>query len=266
MNQCETNKSKLHSIIALNALLWTSLATANEALFKNFSDVYNEETALSNARTVATYSQIRTGWNWHSGFETYLTTRLGADTRTVLEEGSAVYNDNYLFLGVGTDYLSALPGVRLTFQFGYSLDLTAKQALGGIDGRTGLITYHEFKILDSRKLHSEIYSETLYVKRYQNILSSIQIRILYDWIRFNSGNPEKGLKIEPLINLVVAFDLDGYDYNRFLESRFGFRFGYRGPIDIALLPYYAIGGRIQMPTDYPFYQDFRTLLVLSKNL
>ncbi|MBI2711454.1 MAG: hypothetical protein HYX41_01135 [Bdellovibrio sp.] len=108
-----------------------------------FADLYSEESALGQAKTLTTYTQVRAGLKTQSQLEFYGSARFGADSRTMFEKGTSVYNDNYLFLGAGVDYLGLLPGVRTVFQVGVSKDLSNKLDAGGLDGRVGVVTYHE---------------------------------------------------------------------------------------------------------------------------
>jgi len=232
---------------------------ADQFTMKRFSDLYSEQTGLMSAKTIATFSQIRAGWSPWQTVEAYVVGRIGADSRTMLEQGNFVYNDNYAFLGLGLDYLGLFPGVRVIGQLGVSQDLSAKINRGGLDGRAGFMTFHSFRLQKESRLYSEIYSDHLFIKRYQNILSSVQVRIFHEGFGFGK------FRAEPMFNWVTALDSEGYDFNRFVEARLGFRLSFRGPLDLMLIPYFAFGGRYQMPTDYPTYRDFRVLLILSKN-
>ena len=156
------------------------------------------------ADTVTTYEQLRSGWAFGTQWEAYGVSRLGGDTRTVLDSSDAVYNDNYVFFGVGVDYLGLFPGVRAVAQIGVSEDLNSKIHMGGPDGRTGFMTYHEIRP-SHFPIYSEIYSEELYVHRYRNVLASLQTRFLYDAVvwRFNPEGAKK-LVVAPMANLVLA--------------------------------------------------------------
>lgn len=237
-------------------------ARANDSIL--FTDLYSEQTALAQAQTFATYTQLRAGWRLNSKFELYGAARFGADSRTLLDQGTSVYNDNYLFLGAGVDYLGPFTGVRLVFQAGASMDLSSKINAGGFDARTGVVTFHELRSAEIANLYSEIYTESLYIQRYHNLLASAQVRLFYSGFDVSSVL-SKRFKFEPMLNLVTSMDSGGLDFNRFFESRAGFRFVYRGPVDVMLIPYYTLGSRFQGPAGKLGYQDFRGLLVVAKS-
>lgn len=226
--------------------------------FPLFGEVYFESTRLTEAKTFAGFTQVRTGRAWESGqLETYITARMGADSRTNSENSLSVYNDNFVFTGVGVDYLGILPGFRATSQVGASFDLSSKIHSGGFDFRIGSQSYHEINWI-GRKLVSEVYSELLYFRRYLNLLGNIQFRTVYNLVTASIGNTR--LEFAPLVNIVGAVDSQGLDYNRFGELRMGARITFRGPITVALSPYYVLGARWARPTNTPQYEDFRILL------
>jgi hypothetical protein len=259
---------KFLSIIFFSILSgWTSqncfcadLSRTEEPRWTGLNEVYFESLRLSNIDTVAGYTQIRSGALWAPvQLEGYAIARMSADTRTLMDSSSYVYNDNYLFAGVGFDFLGIAPGTRLTLQVGGSFDLTNKIHESGFDFRFGSQTYHEVSWIQ-KYLRSEIYSEALYFQRYKDILGSLQFRTIYKIWDVTMGGGRTGLELGPLVNLVGSFDTVGLDYNRFLEARIGPRLTFRGPISLALTPYYVWGGRWGRPTDLPNYQDFRVLL------
>jgi hypothetical protein len=228
-----------------------------------FSDIYSEGTGLSKAQTVATYLQVRSGFDLQSSFQTYAALRLGADSRTVLDNTDAVYNDNYVFFGLGIDYLKLLPGVRLTTQLGASEDLNSKIHLGGLDTRTGVVSYHELRYGNS-PLNFELYSESFYIRRYRNILAAGQARVFYDLLKFPVHLPflssSSKLEFASMVNFVLGADSSGTDYNRYGEMRVGMRIRMAGMSSLIFMPYYTFGTRWQRPTDYPTYRDLRGLL------
>ncbi len=252
-------------LLPLNVFAETTVNKDFTSSLRKFTDVYTENSGLLKADTVATYLQLRTGATQTAKWESYGVLRFGADTRTVLGSNDQVYNDNYLFMGVGFDYLGLFPGVRLVGQIGASEDITKKINLGGFDGRAGFMSYHEIN-KGITPIYGEFYSEGIYVHRYRNFLTSIQMRILYDlktW-RLSEGGA-KNLVISPMANLVLSGDSSGQDYNRFAEARLGARIALRAPITFILNPYYVVGSRWERPTDFPNYQDFRILLVAAAN-
>ena len=75
-----------------------------------------------------------------------LVTRVGADTRTANDPSTAVYNDNYWFVGGGINWPNAFPGVRLVGEAGYSFDLSKKINLAGPDFRVGWMSIDELAV------------------------------------------------------------------------------------------------------------------------
>lgn len=234
----------------------------NSALF---ADHYSEHTALARAQTFASYTQLRGGLRVGSDLEVYAAGRFGADSRTIFEQGRSIYNDNYVFLGGGVDYLGLLPGVRLVAQVGASIDLSSKIHAGGLDGRVGVVTYHEVRNEALSPFYSEIYTEALYIHRYRNVLASGQFRVIYSGIHLLDALGPR-FKLDPMLNLVTSMDSGGMDFNRFFEARMGVRLSYRGPVDLILIPYYSLGTRFQGPANTLGYQDFRALLVVAKSI
>ena len=256
------------SLISPQVYAATPASEVNQKNSNFFSDLYSEQQGLGQAQTLTTFTQLRAGIRNSSQFEFYAAARFGADSRTLFEKGTSVYNDNYLFMGVGVDYPGLLPGVRAILQLGGSKDLSNKLDSGGLDGRAGVVTYHEFRPRNTLGFFSEVYSEALYVHRYKNLMMSGQLRLFYGGLStsklFGESFAQK-FKIEPMLYGVVSFDSAGLDFNRFVEARMGVRVRYHGPIEVQLLPHYVVGGRYQQPTQYPAYQDLRLLLVLAKD-
>jgi len=229
-----------------------------QSQWAGLNELYFENSRLSRVDTFVGYSQLRAGGVWTPGLlEMYAVARLGADSRTNLDSSSNVYNDNFVFAGIGVDYLGLLPGVRLTLQMGGSFDLSEKIHRGGFDYRIGTQSYHEIA-WNSGTLTSEVYSEALYFERYRNLLGSVQFRTIYHPFQWKLG--KYSLDLGPLISWVGSLDSEGLDYNRFMELRVGPRLTLRGPITLALSPHYVWGGRWARPTDLMNYQDFRVLL------
>jgi hypothetical protein len=225
---------------------------------EGFSDLYSEQIGMSRVETFATYSQLRYGWRHDRSWETYATLRFGADTRTILDTSNSIYNDNYLFFGVGVDYLGLIPGVRAVTQIGASTDVSSKIQLGGLDTRLGIVTFHELRP-GVVPVYFQIYSESLYIRRYSNILSNIQFRSFYDVLKSNH------FELAPTVALVGAIDSQALEYNRFVEARAGFGLKWSGDFTVSLTPYYVLGTRWDRPTSLPRYQDFRALVTLSLN-
>ncbi|MEO5970822.1 MAG: hypothetical protein ABIQ95_12920 [Bdellovibrionia bacterium] len=227
------------------------------------NDIYFENIRLSKADTFVGYTQIRSGMSSLTNhIESYAVIRAAMDTRTLLGTMADVYNDNFLFVGAGFDYLGFLPGVRLTAQAGASMDLSSKIHQGGLDYRFGSQSYHEIRWNEGLK--SEIYSEALYFRRYSNFLTALQFRTIYSLAHWKFG--AHSMDLGPLATLVGSLDSEGLDYNRFAEVRLGARLTLQGPFTFALSPYYVIGGRWARPTDLANYADFRVLLSGSISL
>lgn len=227
------------------------------------NDIYFENIRLSNADTFVGYTQMRSGMTaLDSKIESYAVLRAAMDTRSVWGSTGAVYNDNFLFAGVGFDYLGFLPGVRLTVQAGASVDLINKIHQGGVDYRFGSQSYHEIQWVGDLK--SEVYSEALYFRRYSNFLAALQFRTFYSLSRWKWGGRQ--VVLGPLVNLVGSLDAEGLDYNRFAEVRVGGRLTLEGLFNLSLSPYYVLGGRWARPTDLANYADFRVLLSGSVSL
>jgi hypothetical protein len=146
----------------------------------------------------------------------------------------------------------------LVTQLGASTDISSKIQRGGLDTRLGFITFHELRP-GAFPVYFQIYSESLYIGRYSNILSSIQFRAFYDVLRSTH------FELAPMVSLVGAIDSQALDYNRFIESRLGFGLKWTEGFTVALTPYYVFGGRWDRPTTLPRYQDFRALVTLSLN-
>ena len=220
---------------------------------------YFETAYLSRPNTVAGLIVPKFGiCEPNSGFEFYGTARTGMDTRTYLERSDAIYDDNYLFLGLGVDYLHLLPGVRLSLQAGNSFDLNSKIHRGGFDVRAGFMTYHEIRWA-STWFRNEIYSEGFYVRRYRDIIASIQVKSFYPVWR-SEADPYRGFEAGPYVDLMASGDTVDYDYNRFLEAQYGGRIRYQGPITIAFHVLGVAGRRLDSNDPVQAYSDFRLLL------
>ena len=191
------------------------------------------------------------------GLEFYGTARTGVDTRTFLEKSDAIYNDNYLFAGLGVDYTALIPGVRLSAAVGHSFDLNPKIHLGGFDFRSGFMTYHEKEWVTSR-LRNEIYSEGFYVRRYQNFVTALQVRSFLTAWQSSPNNRYQGFEMGPYLNLMGSFDSAGADYNRFMEAQYGARIRYQAPMTFAFHVLGVAGHRSE--GEVRNYSDLRLLL------
>jgi hypothetical protein len=226
--------------------------------WKTFYDLYGESMYLDSAKTWAQSLKGRWGYrNEHPlPTELYLTSRLGADSRTLLESGSSVYNDNYFFLGPGVDLLSLLPGLRITLSTGYSWDLTDKIDRSGFDFQTGTLTYHEIPL--AHRLVDEIYSELLYVHRYENLFFNIQNRLRY--LLFEKGQ----FRIYPLVNvnLSLSYDAQKLPGARYADIRPGARIQVpiSSKVGINIEPQYVYRFPLQAPRKR--IDQFRILLWL----
>lgn len=225
----------------------------------SFYSLYYEGVYLNRADTLAGLIVPRLGVkDSETGVELYGVMRAGMDSRTFLEESDQIYNDNFLFLGIGVDQASVFPGVRLSFQIGHTMDLNPKIHLGGFDLRSGFMTYHEMSWIP-RKLRSEYYSEGFYVHRYRNFLGGFQVRTFAPLIGV-PGSPYEGMELGPELRLQINGDTEGYDYNRFVEAQAGIRLEYHTPLAIALHVLEVFGRRLELDSPVGAYTDFRVLL------
>lgn len=234
-------------------------APAKKIDLKSFGDLYGESIYLNRFNTTAAFTQLRYGLtDPKKKLELYGTLRVGGDTRTQLDPNAGIYNDNFLFVGAGVDYVGLVRGVRLRAQVGHSTDLNSKINRGGFDALAGVITYHEIPLPEMR-IVNEIYSEALYIHRYGNFLANLQTRTLYN--AFQSSKNGWTFKIEPMISTSTVFDSQGLDYNRFVEGKAGVRATLRSrKISMAITPHYVVGTRMSGPN--PSFRDFRVLATL----
>jgi len=190
-----------------------------------------------------------------------LVSRIGADTRTANDPSSAVFNDNYLFIGAGATWYDAIPGVRVLGEAGYSFDLSHKINLSGPDFRVGWASYHEIPLPVIAAV-SEYYSEGFYIRRYFNFLLNLQPRLFWGFIK-----PDPSIAIGPVLGLNFSFDTANDDYNRFIEFNYGIK-GKWFPLSNTSLSGYSLGAqlygvrgfRTDSNTDLAAYSDFRILL------
>lgn len=234
-------------------------APAKKIDLKTFGDLYGESIDLNRFNTTAAFTQLRYGLtDPKKKLELYGSLRVGGDTRTQLDPNAGIYNDNFLFVGAGVDYVGLVRGVRLRAQVGHSTDLSDKIHRGGFDGMAGVITYHEIP-LPKMRIVNEIYSEALYVHRYGNFLANLQTRTLYS--AFQSSKKSWTFKLEPMVSTSAVFDSQGLDYNRFVEGKAGVRATLRNrKISMTVTPHYVVGTR--MRESNPSYRDFRVLATL----
>ena len=221
--------------------------------------VYFEGAYLGRANTVAGLVVPKFGFcRPNLGVELYATARTGIDTRTFVEQSDAIYNDNYLFLGAGIDYVRLIPGVRLSLQLGRSFDLNSKIHRGGFDARAGFMTYHEWRH-SLTVFRNEIYSEGFYVRRYQNVIGSIQVKSFYP-VWNSEKDPYHGIEAGPYLNLMASGDTADFDYNRFLEAQYGARIRYQAPLTLAFHVLGVAGRRPDSADPVKNYSEFRLLL------
>ncbi len=226
--------------------------------WKLFGATYAEAVHLNRSDTFAGLLVERVGLqNEKAGLETYAVVRIGADSRTYLERSDAVYNDNYLFTGLGVDYTQLLPGLRLSLQGGYSFDLTDKIKRAGIDYRAGFMTYHEIRW--TSRFRNEIYSEGFYIRRYRDFFAALQLRSFFAAWQ-NDADPYKGFEAGPYLNFTGSHDSADFDYNRFVEAHYGARIRYQGPLTLALQAFGVSGHHTDGNSSLPAYTDFRVLL------
>lgn len=224
-----------------------------------FYSVYYESAYLDRAGTGAGLFVPRFGIaDRDRGYEVYLTTRVGVDSRTFLEQSDQIYNDNFLFLGMGVDQVGWIKGVRFSLQTGSSIDLNPKINLGGFDLRAGFMTWHELEWIPG-SLRTEVYSEVFYVRRYRNALASLQLRNFWPVVTRGKSRYE-GVELGPELEAVVSGDTAGYDYNRFIEGIAGARLQIHTPLSITLHVHGVRGQRLDPGGPVGAYQDFRVLL------
>ncbi|NDG85080.1 MAG: hypothetical protein EBX52_08595 [Proteobacteria bacterium] len=224
-----------------------------------FYSLYYESAYLDRAGTGAGLFVPRFGITDPSrGLEVYVTSRVGVDSRTFLEQSDQIYNDNFLFIGMGVDQVTWIKGVRFSLQTGSSIDLNPKINLGGFDVRAGFMSWHELEWIP-RSLRTEIYSEAFYVRRYRNTLGSLQLRNFWPVLTRGSSRYE-GLELGPELEGVISGDTVGYDYNRFVEGIAGVRLQIHTPLSIALHVLGVRGQRLESGSPIGAYTDFRLLL------
>ncbi len=221
--------------------------------------VYFEAVHLKIADTFAGLLYPKAGYCWEElGLETYAAVRAGGDSRTHLDRGDAIFNDNFLFTGAEVDYLGLLRGVRLPAQAGPPFDLNRKIHKAGFDYRAGEQSYHKIEWPLAFHVTTEIYTEALYVRRYRNLMSAAQFRNVHRTFEWDAAGGR--FELGPFLTGVASIDSKRFDYNRFLEGHLGGRVRYFGPLALQLSAYYVRGARWERPTTLPDYEDFRVLL------
>lgn len=244
------------SLITLTA----ALSTPAKAEWSPFYDVYGESVYLKEAETWAQSLKARAGMRHNAvpSTELYLTSRIGADSRTLLESGTNIYNDNYVFVGPGVDLVSLFPGVRLTLSAGYSWDLVENIDRSGFDMQFGTITYHEIPV--AHRLINEIYSELLYIHRHENTFFNIQNRLRY--LLFETGN----FRIFPLVSANLSYDAEDFAGARYFDIKPGLRvqIPFSKNVGINIEPQYVYRWPLQDPKGR--IEDFRVLLWLYVGL
>jgi hypothetical protein len=224
-----------------------------------FFSAYYESAYLNRAETGAGLFVPRFGISDpEKGREIYLVSRIGVDSRTFLEKSDQIYNDNFMFLGLGMDELKWIPGFRFTLQLGNSIDLNPKINLGGWDGRAGWMSYHE-KEWYRGSFRTEIYSEGFYVRRYRNGMGSLHLRNFWPMIS-RGQNRYEGLELGPALQFVISGDTRALDYNRFFETQYGARLQYHTPLSIALHVLGVKGFRTEKSSPIGNYNDLRVII------
>ena len=221
------------------SILHRSIAHASEG----FVDLYSEGIYLNKTDNFVGFGHFRAGYrpaDLHT-LEIYGALRGSSDARSSGQPLGQILNDNFIFAGIGTDYLpDFIKGIRLRAQVGNSFDINNNQTLrSGFDYQGGLITYHESELI-SPLVGLENYSETLYVYRYRNLLFAEQARLLFKWAKMSSGDWTLGAF--PLIGATLDYDSQGLDYNRFVDVRPGLRLSARtANICFSVTPEYVTG-------------------------
>lgn len=218
---------------------------------ESFSDLYTENSYFASLGSLYSATQMRFGvpssafqFFGMGRFEVYANLRLYGDSKTVLEAGPRIFNDSYLFAGLGVDYLFQERGLRLISQWGFSQDLREKILLTGLDYRVGWASFHDLHPF-SNAFHTEIYSEGFYFQRYRNFISSLQVRLLYDVLDMRladglGGKHPARFQVSPFLTPVATVDSEGLDYNRTGELRVGARFQIGSNFQLGFSPYYSL--------------------------
>jgi hypothetical protein len=226
-----------------------------------FANLYAEGNYLGDSNNIVGFSQLR-GGRLFDRFELYADARLSTDTRSDFRPLGQVFNDNFVFLGVGADYLPApLPWLRLRLQVGHDFNL-GEDALRpeGFDLLGGWLTYNEFE--PGGRFLFENYSEGLYYYRYRNAIFHDQLRLLWRYFETRSSGTLWGAA--PITMAVINFDTSGVQYNRFFDSRTGIRFYARTHKTLfSLTPMYVVGTQLQGSRSYG---EFRLLGVVYVEL
>ena len=232
-----------------------------------FSDLYAAAVRLDRIHSTASYGSVRYGLRSENyKWEMYGTVRGAGDTRTGTDTDGLgqIYNDNFLFTGLGVDYIhgdfpfSGSGSLRLSAQVGESFDLKDHINRGGFDYRVGFMTYNEVPFQKIRVVE-EIYSDALYFQRYKNFIATIQARTMWN-ILDEKINENYQLKLGPLVTLSTGIDTKELDYNRYTEFILGGRLSLKGPISVSIEPQHVEGTRYDRPTHLPYYHDFRVLM------
>ena len=245
----------LLKLYLLTILIAAGIGSPVAAAMSPCAEGYFEGVHLNRVKTQTGFFYGKAGY-CSDAVQLGLVTRVGADTRTANDPSSEIYNDNYVFTGVGASLLNVLPGLRLLAEGGYSFDISKKISRKGPDFRGGWMSYNETSLLLS-DLKFEFYSEGLYVHRYLNFLTSLQPRLFYGFIK-----PVEALAIGPLLGANGSYDSAAFTYNRFVELNYGLKGKWFPSNDFSFgAQVYGVRGfQTMKAAPLPSYNDFRVLL------
>ncbi|MBS1958609.1 MAG: hypothetical protein JST80_03975 [Bdellovibrionales bacterium] len=224
-----------------------------------FGDFYFEGNYLGRSDNYVGFGHLRVGEKFND-LEIYGAVRGSHDTRSDSSPLGQVYNDNFIFAGVGADYVLPFSrGFRLRGQIGSSFNLLnpSSQKEGPVF-EAGLLSWHEGS-LGSSDFGFENYGEAFYIHRYENMIMSDQFRVMYK--RFEGRSGSYALGAYPIAMGVIGFDTNEIFYNRFVDVRGGVRFQARKQsIVFSITPEYVVGKYIGQNT--ASYNEFRLLAVI----
>ncbi len=228
------------------------IVTASASAATPFVNFYGESSYLSEISTISSLGQLKAGYKCEANqLESALIVRVGADTRTFRDVSPAIYSDNYVFSGLGLDYLGLFSGVRATLQVGHSWDLSKKIHREGFDWRTGFTTWHEF---GKEKFLHEVYSEALYIHRYRDAFFNAHWYLYVPLFEKEKGKTT--FDLGPIAGPHVSLDSEGLSDYRYAEFRAGFRLRAKNFLSFALQPYFVTGNQWERGKSY---SEFRLL-------
>jgi hypothetical protein len=251
-------RSWIYNLPKLFLVLSVLISSLSSAESNYFSDFYAEGHYLGNAKTLTGYSQIRGGQKIESPFELYAVTRIGADSRTLLETGNAVFTDNMLFLGAGIDAPINSLGLRPSVQIGYSFDLSDKISKSNWDARIGLFGFWALPI--AKDLKTEFYTEAFWSRRLNNTFLAPQGRLFWSPLKIAKG------ELGPQLTIVASTDQKKRFDDRILEERIGLRYSsLESRIAVLVSPYWAWTQKWYRPTNgqKSSLDEFRFLIALQ---